>query len=123
MKSNIRIDECMVYFDINDTKFNRAVFGIVSKKENDNITFLEFVAVMWNFLTVPVEFISTFVFDIISKGSTTLTPSQILSLFEMVHTKELLRSVNMKKVVDDLKDLGVNCEKCYTVAQFDEYMR
>jgi hypothetical protein len=114
------MDEFMGYFDITDSKFNRAIFGIVGCDGRENITFIEFVVAMWNFLTIPPESISSFAFMLLATTSTTLVPQQIISLFEMIYTKESLKSPNMKRIVDDLKQM--TCETRFNVVQFAEYI-
>mmetsp|Transcript_18291 Transcript_18291/g.34204 ORF Transcript_18291/g.34204 Transcript_18291/m.34204 type:complete len:384 (-) Transcript_18291:65-1216(-) len=119
----IRMDEFMTYFGIEDSLFNRAVFGILNSKNRQTITFLEFVVVMWNFLTIPVESISSFAFVLSSTDSCYLKPAQIISLFEMVHSKEILNTGNMRRVIDDMRERGIDDQLCFNVVEFSNYIK
>jgi hypothetical protein len=117
------MDEVMAYFGVDDSKFNRAVFGILSSDNRETITFLEYVVVMWNFLTIPVENISSFVFLLSPSNSPLLKPAEIISLFEMIHSKEMLRTVNMRKVIDEIKEMGHDDQRRLSVSQFATFIK
>lgn len=118
---SIRLDEFMVYFGVEDSKFNRGMFGMFGDKDKEQISFIEFVVIMWNFLTIPLDNISSFAFMLLSLESSVMTPQKIIILLNMIHSNEALKGQSLKMQISELKEM--NSDVFFNVEQFAEYIR
>jgi hypothetical protein len=118
---SIRLDEFMTYFEVEDSKFNRGMFGMFGDEDGGQISFIEFVVIMFNFLTIPLDKLSSFAFMLLSSDEVFLSPAKIIALLNMIHTKESLKGHNIKAQIDDLQ--AMNWDIFYNVEQFAEFIK
>ena len=116
------MDEFITYFEADDTDFNRAMFGIFGENKNSiQFSFIEFVAVMWNFLTLPADKISSFAFLLLSAKQEVLRPNQVIELLHTIHTKESLKGHNVRIPMEELK--AMHCDMTFNVVEFADFIR
>lgn len=117
----------MQYFDVEDSAFNRSMFGLFGDKDKEQMSFIEFVVIMWNFLTIPGEKISSFAFLLLSTDSevlTELTPPKIITLLNMIHSKESLKGHNLSSQIKELMEMqSDDPDLTFNVKQFADFIR
>jgi Ca2+-binding EF-hand superfamily protein len=84
----IQMDEFFMYFRLEITDFNGELFRIFDTDGNGQLSFLEFVGVVWNFLTVDPSHIANYVCYIFSgsfEGDKFISTAEIAQMIKLVH--------------------------------------
>lgn len=99
----IRSDELFAYFNVEDTPCNRKIFGFLSEEEDVYLSILDFVVVMWNFLTIESFDICRFVFVLFDTDATgNLEHNEIIELIKKIHFHSHETNKAVKIVIEKL---------------------
>ena len=99
----IRSDELFAYLCIESTQFNKKLFAFFDEKQTGYLNFLEFVVVIWNFLTFDSSEFGRFAFFLFDDNNTgTLEVSEIESMMETIHHKTLKSSPEVRALVQNI---------------------
>ena len=83
---SIEIQEMLVHFDIERTKFTKRVFGIFDEDGSGEIDLREFILALWNYCTLGKATLVIFAFDLYDKdGSGIIDSTELGQMLKEVY--------------------------------------
>lgn len=96
----VKLDEILTYFHITKTALTEKIFEDKTSKYSSYLTFEQFAVTTWKFLTVNLDKLPAFAFDLLdSKNTGILSQEKIKLLVELIHNKNYDECGAVRKLV------------------------